>query len=545
VVGNPPYLSMEDMKGEDRNYYYATINHSKIYKTATQKSNLYALFWEKGLSLLSVDSYMSYISPYSWLSNSSFEELREIFLSQTTVLHIMLFPLGVFEAGIDTSITVVKKSVNIETQTVVSDLRGRELTELPHSLNIITREISTSSFAQNEDKVFNIEWNVKNGQIYFKCDRHSDRLEEICLVDRGADTANNKKYTGKEFIPSLNPKPLLIGEQFARYKSWWEGWYIYYLPNQMIREKATARPGESSRFETPEKLILYRFLSEDRRFICVYDDQSFYSLGSTYVIRLKQSIYDLRYILSLINSQLLAFYNSNLFAGVKITRTELLRLPIRRITFTTPPDERERLREKGRLLYERFCQKDDYACVLGFVDHHLPQLPNGTPDTANEQSDVVHDLLAFLAEQMIDLNKQRQTAVEDFVLDLEGVLSPTDLQKIGRLWTPPKTPDDLERATRASPLQGPLATRRLDLRDDIGLINEEQWKWLLKRRLKKIDSLSSLVRVYRQRQPGIATLDKRIAATDQLIDQIVYRLYDLTEDEIAVVEGKQRIDSEE
>jgi hypothetical protein len=32
----------------------------------------------------------------------------------------------------------------------------------------------------------------------------------------------------------------------------------------------------------------------------------------------------------------------------------------------------------------------------------------------------------------------------------------------------------------------------------------------------------------------------RIAATDRLIDRIVYRLYGLTEEEIAVVEGKGR-----
>ena len=46
-------------------------------------------------------------------------------------------------------------------------------------------------------------------------------------------------------------------------------------------------------------------------------------------------------------------------------------LPIRRIDFTTPTDERERLAEKGRRLYGQFCDKWDYACVLGFVEHQL------------------------------------------------------------------------------------------------------------------------------------------------------------------------------
>lgn len=33
----------------------------------------------------------------------------------------------------------------------------------------------------------------------------------------------------------------------------------------------------------------------------------------------------------------------------------------------------------------------------------------------------------------------------------------------------------------------------------------------------------------------------RLAATDRLIDRVVYRLHGLTEEEIAVVEGKQAL----
>jgi hypothetical protein len=41
------------------------------------------------------------------------------------------------------------------------------------------------------------------------------------------------------------------------------------------------------------------------------------------------------------------------------------------------------------------------------------------------------------------------------------------------------------------------------------------------------------------------TLERQIAATDTLIDRIVYRLYDLTEDEIRIVEGNGRETSAE
>ena len=44
------------------------------------------------------------------------------------------------------------------------------------------------------------------------------------------------------------------------------------------------------------------------------------------------------------------------------------------------------------------------------------------------------------------------------------------------------------------------------------------------------------VDVYREHHPPYKRLVERIASTDALIDQIVYRLYGLTEEEIAVVE---------
>jgi hypothetical protein len=49
----------------------------------------------------------------------------------------------------------------------------------------------------------------------------------------------------------------------------------------------------------------------------------------------------------------------------------------------------------------------------------------------------------------------------------------------------------------------------------------------------------ALGRVYAQHAPAYQALVDRIAATDDLIDQVVYRLYGLTEEEIAVVEGER------
>jgi hypothetical protein len=69
-------------------------------------------------------------------------------------------------------------------------------------------------------------------------------------------------------------------------------------------------------------------------------------------------------------------------------------------------------------------------------------------------------------------------------------------------------------------------------------LNEEQWQWLLRGRLSGGYRLSNLIKAYRTHQPSIAAIDNRIATTDKVIDEIVYRLYGLTPEEITLVEGK-------
>jgi hypothetical protein len=54
-----------------------------------------------------------------------------------------------------------------------------------------------------------------------------------------------------------------------------------------------------------------------------------------------------------------------------------------------------------------------------------------------------------------------------------------------------------------------------------------------------VPSLSDVVGVYRTHHPAYEALVRRIGATDRLIDLIVYRLYGLTADEVAVVEGNR------
>ena len=78
------------------------------------------------------------------------------------------------------------------------------------------------------------------------------------------------------------------------------------------------------------------------------------------------------------------------------------------------------------------------------------------------------------------------------------------------------------------------STRTLD--ESLGW-NEDAYKAFVKMLAGSVSNFSGLVKVYRRHCPRYRELAARLAATDSLIDEVVYRLYGLTEEEVRIVEG--------
>ena len=67
--------------------------------------------------------------------------------------------------------------------------------------------------------------------------------------------------------------------------------------------------------------------------------------------------------------------------------------------------------------------------------------------------------------------------------------------------------------------------------------DEAAFKGFVRALAGPVDGLSRLLKVWHAHAPRYRDLTARIARTDRLIDQIVYKLYGLTDEEIAIVEG--------
>jgi hypothetical protein len=305
------------------------------------------------------------------------------------------------------------------------------------------------------------------------------------------------------------------------------------------------------------------------------------------VVRQKQ--YDSHFVLAMLNSYFIKYYWLQNFYDrkktfPKIKGTYLLQLPVRRIFFTTPQAERERQVAELKSFYEsgnynsiltcigELLPKDADGSFLAFarsisvkdavakgymtkqVEH--PDLsrqrrgevgdaensalkedsPSGYDESGNslEKSDVVHDFLAFLAEQMTEMNKSKHEQIKRFWTDLEGI---TDADTFAKLQKG-KQEKSLAQKKPLRQFVNPESASNKRLEDALEW-TEEAFKEFIKTLAGRTPNLSDFLDIYRKYAPAVQTFVQRIQATDELIDGIVYLLYGLTEEEIAVVEGEK------
>jgi len=145
----------------------------------------------------------------------------------------------------------------------------------------------------------------------------------------------------------------------------------------------------------------------------------------------------------------------------------------------------------------------------------------------------VHDVLGYLAEQMIAYNNTKQKLTAKFWLDLEGMADEATFKAIRYKG---KWEETLAQQPACQPfVQADSRTTRT--LDESLAWNEEAFKVFLKILQPKLRRLSDFIEIYRDYAPTYRQAHQHLSQTDRLIDQLVYQLYGLTAAEIALVEG--------
>ncbi len=518
VIGNPPYVSVTNIESDFRSYL---LNQ---FITATGRFDLYITFAEQALGLLQKSGLFGFIQPIKFAIYANGKVLRDFLLEQTQIEQFVdisqcsdVFPdpttypcLLIGKKGAPSSdhkILVVR--VPPEAPELISD-SSNEL--------VITTRIPQSRFKLTPENVICLRLSDELWHLIKRFDELSFSLGDMFSIEQciriGSQAKRRELVLDKERYASAPEsvkaacRKMLDGENVEQYTIAWEGEWLHYLPNELYNAK-------SPEVLETDKILVKRIAPS---LTAVPDlglnEDYFYPLNTIYALIPNEHFsLTLLYVTSLLNSRCLDWYYKLLFEAIAIRggyieyREYLKYLPIRHINFTTPADERNRQLEKAKTLYQLCLNRGSIDCVLGFVKHHLSADP--------ERSDIVHDLLAFLAEGMVEMNKAKGEEIHGFLRYLE--------REIG--------------------VKVDALKNKTTIQSYFNLPFEELLE-ILKRNRRSIPvDLSSrsfqesLEREFTNSLAILSPLLTRIQQTDALIDQVVYQLYGLTDQEIAVVEG--------
>ena len=547
VIGNPPYVRMEEFK-HIKDYLRQSF---VVHETRT---DIYTYFIEQAVNLLAENHCLGFIVSNKWLRSNYGSPLRKLLLSQTSIKQMIDFgDLPVFDVTAYPLILVTGKGPiahnnNIKVATI-SDLYFDELGEL----------VNTIAEYLPQEQLTNTEWNlqgVKASTLLSKLQAQNPSLKDYIggSSQMGVKTGRNDAFIidleTRTNLINIEPEaeeiiyPVCMGNNIRRYSLEWEKQFLIYTYHgidisrfpavenylrtykSQLEKRATKQnwyelqqPQEAYRSQFLQTKIMMPDLAERGRF-CL-DRTGVFTTNTGYFLPI-----DDLFLLALLNSRLTTFCLENTSATFRGGYLRLFgqyveRLPVCEIRFVTSSGERTTTVNAAKTQYEQ----NNQSVLLAWADAEL----------ASNRNDTIHDLLAFLAEQMIATNKEKQAALEAFWLDLEGV---TDNKTFDTLRNKAKWEQSLYKNVPAS---RPYVDE--NSRSSVGLDaslswNEEAYKGFIKELVGSVSGLSKLVQVYREHAPLVANLDERLRVTDHLIDQIVYKLYGLTDEEIAIVEGE-------
>ena len=251
VIGNPPYLRVQ---GIDNN---VSQQYKNTFKSATGKYDLYVLFVEKGLSLLSDDGVLNYIMPHKWINAGFGKGLRSV-AKDTLSKFISFGSYQVFNASTYTSLVWFKNNKNKEYLDYVGvnkDLNtNKELEQYLFNLNdnkythIRNDELTSDSWIFTDRQTYQVINELKKQPL-----KLSDIFDGINqgTVTTGDDMFYLRgKFEDSKFIgysEALNKevilerdimKPLLIGDDVKRYSKLKNNLFMifpHYLDNQKTK----------------------------------------------------------------------------------------------------------------------------------------------------------------------------------------------------------------------------------------------------------------------------------------------------------------------
>lgn len=305
VVGNPPWGA--SLTKENKKYF------EKYYEIGEVGLNTFTLFIERSFDFLKEKGRLGFLMPEAYLKIKVHQPSRKQILSRAEI-KLLAISGDIFKKVYAPSLVLIfEKTGKIKNDHQITIQEG------VFNGGITETKIPQSLFESTPDNIFNIHFSDLSTKIIQKIDSLDNKyLKDNTLFVLGIVTGDNKKYLLPKKL-SNDYEPIVVGKDLRKFQIDFGGNYFIY------DKKTLQQIAPRDYYEKPEKLI-YKFIGKNLVF--VYDNEKRFSLNNANAIVPNIPNLKMKYILGVLNSELIQFYYAKLFFTIRVLRSNLERLPI-------------------------------------------------------------------------------------------------------------------------------------------------------------------------------------------------------------------------
>jgi adenine-specific DNA-methyltransferase len=211
IVGNPPYIRIHNLNSETR----AFLKSNFVFAKGT--IDLYLSFFEAGLNLLNKNGKLGFITPNSFLRNSSYLHFRNYLLEKQNLVQLIDFnSLKVFKGFSTYTAITIFDNANKQDYFEYGELVNRKI-ELVNSFKFNDLECENWSFTNKKNEVFLSELNKNNSSLvknYFDVQYGFATLRDKIFIGKIADCDDELVYFNGHKMEKKLLKKVVKGSKF-------------------------------------------------------------------------------------------------------------------------------------------------------------------------------------------------------------------------------------------------------------------------------------------------------------------------------------------
>jgi adenine-specific DNA-methyltransferase len=301
VIGNPPYVLLQDANRDEKLVGYFRNN----FVVASFKVDLYHLFIEVGVRLLNNGGCISYITPSNYATNNYAVPLRRFMLTKTALRNLVFFEDDVFEASVNNTVFVALKSPANHTVFYNSNLKD-------NIMSIEPRARVMQSDLINEMCLLVPPENSGSVLVLKRIEKVTVRLGNIASVNFGMQLRDRKQFPDDvvecptdKFRLTEYHRQCYTGKDIQRYAVSFNNRYCFF-----DRVAQCGGCWNEKVHNTKNKILIRQIGSFPEGGL---DQKGYAVLNTAFMVVPNQRHMDSKFLLAIINSNIVRFYWSNKF----------------------------------------------------------------------------------------------------------------------------------------------------------------------------------------------------------------------------------------